>query len=522
MRKPLSDLGNEETEKLLKELEKRIQKEYSAAARDVEEKFKDYMRRFEIKDKIKREAVDAGVLKEADYKAWRQSQIFLGERWQAMLNDLSQDLHKTNEIAISTARGYQEEAYAINHNYATYLIERDSGIDTSFTLFDRQTVERLVRENPKLLPDPRAGSKTALKIAANKDLRWNRQKVSSAIMQGIIQGETVPQMAKRLESVAEMDHHAAIRNARTMVTGAQNAGRIDAGKRAADMGIGTTNVWMATLDLRTRHEHRVLDGQRREVDEPFEVEGEKIRFPGDPAAAPHLIYNCRCTLIPQVKGFEYDIRSGDRVDYSALEKEGLDYESWKASRVEKPNPITLPEEKAAAIKGSYINEYKQLRKKTLDNSGNDGIIELNRKGATHRKKASDGHFIIDKPTYNKITKPAINSGADIRIADEEWLKRLQEKNATAVTIGDTIIFRPDATVSDVLEEVFHFFQNKRGLYSQFGNRQREILCEIDAKKHLLLLAGKYHIPEAETLLTKKQLDELLEQMEKLKEEGNWQ
>lgn len=374
MRKPPPDLANEETEALLRKLEKRLTKEYSEAAKDVEDKFKDYMRRFEIKDKIKREAVDAGVLKETDYKAWRKSQILIGERWQAMLNDLSQDLHNANEIAISTARGYQEEAYALNHNYATYMIERDSGIDTSFTLFDRQTVERLVREDPKLLPDPRKGSKTARKIAENKDLRWNRQKLSSAIMQGVIQGETVPQMAKRLESVADMDHRAAIRNARTMVTGAQNAGRIDAAKRAQDMGIGLTNVWMATLDMRTRHEHRLLDGQRREVDEPFEVEGQKIRYPGDPEAAPQLVYNCRCTLIPQVKGFEYDIRGGDRVDYSALEKEGLDYEAWKASRVEKPNPITLPEEKAAAIKGSYINEYKQLRKKTLDNSGNGGII----------------------------------------------------------------------------------------------------------------------------------------------------
>ena len=259
------DIGNEETEELLKRLEKRVTDEYSQAAKEVDAKFKDYMRRFAIKDEIKRKAVEAGVLEKKDYIAWRQSQVMVGERWQAMVNDLSHDLHNANEIALSTAQPYREEAYAINHNWATYEIESQSKINTSYTLYDRQTVERLMRDDPNLLPPPKPGGKTARKLAENKDLIWNRQKVTSAISQGILQGESVPQMTKRLESVAAMDHRAAIRNVRTMVTGAQNAGRVDAAKRARDMGIGLTQVWMATLDMRTRHEHRVLDGQRREI-----------------------------------------------------------------------------------------------------------------------------------------------------------------------------------------------------------------------------------------------------------------
>ena len=379
------DIGNEETERLLKQLEKRVTEEYSQAAKEVDAKFKDYMRRFEIKDKIKREAVAAGVLDKKDYIAWRQSQVMVGDKWQALLNDMSHDLTNAREIAISTAQGYREDAYAINHNFATYQIESQAQINTSYTLYDRQTVERLMREDPKLLPDPRPGGKTARMLAENKELRWNRQKLTSAVAQGIIQGESVPQMTKRLESVAAMDHRAAIRNVRTMVTGAQNAGRMDAAKRARDMGIGLTNVWMATLDMRTRHEHRVLDGQRREIDEPFEVEGEKIKYPGDPDAPAHLVYNCRCTLVQQVKGFEYDIRGDKDVDYSGIE--GMTYDEWKEDRREKPNPITLPEEKAEAIKQSYNAEYRKLRKDTeeqLAKSENGGII--NSGGFTGAKK----------------------------------------------------------------------------------------------------------------------------------------
>lgn len=188
---------------------------------------------------------------------------------------------------------------------------------------------------------------------------------------------TIPNIAKRLESVVQMDHNAAIRNARTMTTNAQNAGRIASGLWAKSKGVDSTNVWAATLDMRTRHEHRQLDGQRREIGELFEVDGYELEYPGDfsHGAPGHLIYNCRCTLIPQVKGFEYNIREDDNLDLSALDAAGLSYDEWKKSHLEITNPITLPEEKARAIRNSYINEYRNLRKETLANSGNSGIKE---------------------------------------------------------------------------------------------------------------------------------------------------
>ena len=43
--------------------------------------------------------------------------------------------------------------------------------------------------------------------------------------------------------------------------------------------------------------HAMLDGQRMEVDKPFEVDGYKIMFPGDISAPGYLVYNCRCRII---------------------------------------------------------------------------------------------------------------------------------------------------------------------------------------------------------------------------------
>lgn len=54
--------------------------------------------------------------------------------------------------------------------------------------------------------------------------------------------------------------------------------------------------WNSTLDYRTREMHRLLDQETAELDEPFEVEGYEIMYPGDPDADPEMVYHCRCKL----------------------------------------------------------------------------------------------------------------------------------------------------------------------------------------------------------------------------------
>ena len=355
----MSDPGAEDVEKLLKKLEARLTKEYSEATKEMRKKVDDYFRRFQIKDAIKRQAVIDGKITQADYIAWRQGQMMAGERWQAMLQTLAEDATMCNMKARSIVYGFEPDAYATNFNYGTFCVEASSGVDTSFTLYSRETVERLVRDDPKLLPDPRPNGKLAQMLAENKDMRWNMQKLNSAILQGVIQGESIPKIAKRVETVGQMNHKQAIRAARTAMTGAQNAGRVDAAKRAEEMGIGTVLVWTATIDMRTRYDHRQADGQRHRPGEAFDVGGYKLKFPGDPEAPAEQVCNCRCTLIPQNAKHQYAVHT-ERTDLSQIE--GMTYDEWRESHVEKPNRITLPEEKAAAIKGAYIKQYKDLKK----------------------------------------------------------------------------------------------------------------------------------------------------------------
>lgn len=308
----MTDPAHEEVERTLEEISERVRREYVAAYEGAESKLEDYLSRFEAKDRIHREAVERGEETRADYAEWRKGQILVGERWQEMVDTLAEDYRNADRVAASIVNGHAPDAYAVNHDYATFQVEKGSNLDTSYTLYDRATVERLLRDQPDLLP--------AVKVDGKKDLRWNRRHIASAVTQGVLQGESLDKVARRIRSVADMDYRAAMRTARTAMTSAQNAGRVDAYRRAEGMGIYVRKQWLATLDGRTRHSHRSLDGEVVGMEESF---SNGLGYPGDPSGAGSEVYNCRCTLVPVVDGAD----PAEGVRHSNLG--GVGYEEWR-------------------------------------------------------------------------------------------------------------------------------------------------------------------------------------------------
>lgn len=323
----MSDYMHNYTDAELHKLERRIRYEYAQAAVEIQKKADDYFRRFRIKDKIKADQVEKGTLKKSEYIEWRKNQLLVGKRWTELKNNIADDVLKTNEKARSMAEKFSYAAYADNYNYGNFEAETLSGIDTAFTLYDRDTVEFLLRDNPDMLPPP--GKETRLNIKLGRAKLWEKQKIQSIMLQGILQGESIPALAKRLATgVSDTNMKAAIRNARTMTTGAENAGRRAGHARAEKMGIHLEDVWIATLDGRTRHEHRLLDQQSVKVGKPFRIYGYTLRYPGDPTAPAWLVYNCRCTIVAKLSGIDDDI---DEIRHNS-DLKGMTYEQWKASK----------------------------------------------------------------------------------------------------------------------------------------------------------------------------------------------
>lgn len=325
------DRGHELTDAMLEELEDRIAEEYAKAARDMKRKLAEYMAKFAAEDKVQKELLDAGKITQTDYANWRYRHMMMGKRWEEMQKVLAEDLEHANEIALKIARGKMADVYALNANFGMYNIEHGGRIRTGFTLYNHDAAERLLKKQHQMMPGP--STRKAREIATNESMQWNMKKIQSAVLQGVLQGESPYKIAERLMSVAKMDYNAAVRYARTMTTNAQNAGRYESFRRAKKEGVDLTIEWQATLDDRTRHSHRMMHGQRREVDEPFvvtEANGEtfEIMWPGNDkcgsSTVPQsMIWNCRCTLLAWVKGFE-----GETVT-SSPKMGDLTFEEWQ-------------------------------------------------------------------------------------------------------------------------------------------------------------------------------------------------
>ncbi len=147
------DRGQEETDLLIARIEEDVKKHYELAQAEINVKVNDYWKRFKTKDKIKQAQVKAGEITENEYNQWRVNQMLLGKRWEDMRDVIAKDLTNAQQIAESIAKGYIPEAYAIGANFGAYQIESGCSLDTSWILYDRTTVGRMIRDNPDLLPE---------------------------------------------------------------------------------------------------------------------------------------------------------------------------------------------------------------------------------------------------------------------------------------------------------------------------------------------------------------------------------
>lgn len=288
---------------------------YRRAMEEMDEKARKYFERFEKQDEKMRKKLDRGEITAVQYADWVRSKLMYGRRYEAFKREYTERLADVNKTALAYINGEMPDVYVTNYNGMGAATV--SGINIAFDqrmtfeLVDAETVRILATEHPDLLP------KKVLDIP--KDQRWNAQAMQAEILQGILQGEDIPTISKRLRKVTDMNRVSAVRNARTMVTSAENRGRLEGMRRTSAMGIVQKKTWMSSDQPgRTREWH--MPGAFRaltvDIEEPFENELGKIMYPGDPAAAPANVYNCRCTLVTEVVGF-IDPETGEyrRVEY---------------------------------------------------------------------------------------------------------------------------------------------------------------------------------------------------------------
>lgn len=369
-----SDLGHKLTDQELAKLERRIAKLYREAGKELQATIDTYFEQFAKRDEEMKSLIgtvqNGKEWTEADYKQWRLNQIGRGERYQVMRDKVAQRVTNANAVAVSYTNDATPGIYSLNRNYAAYTIESVTG-DIGFDLWDEQTVKRLIVEQPGLMPY--YPKDRALKRGI--DLAYGKKQITASVTSSILQGKSIKHMADDLQMrITTMSRDSAIRTARTAVTGAQNAGRMDSYAAAEKMGIKLKKCWVATLDARTRHSHAMLDGEKVDQDKKF---SNGCHFPGDPQGPPWEIYNCRCTLIAAVEGVDTSSaqRRAKNADTGQTEvisdMSYAEWAGWKKSVSTDVLTIAIEKIRSADSVSVVSNIMQERTKKTVNLSGMD-------------------------------------------------------------------------------------------------------------------------------------------------------
>lgn len=332
-------------EKQAQELQEKLQLTYADAVDGMTARIEASLKEFAAEDAKWQADVAAGKKDAKAYAAWRKDQALHNDRLKALKKALTQDLTAADKMAMAYVNQVPAGVYAEGMNFATYEIEHGAKANTSFTLYNKNTVMELVANEPDLLPQ------AAFDKA--KDTAWNSRHVTAAVTQAVLQGQTVPQLAASIAGIAAMDRRAAMKAARTAITSAHSLGKLKGYERAAGMGIDVEKQWLAALDSRTRGSHRHLDGEVVKLDAEF---SNGLKYPGDPDGPASEVYNCRCTLVPVIGDVEYDeVERANKLG-------GMSYEEWKAEKLTKEQKLANSLDSQLKDVDNEIDVLKELMK----------------------------------------------------------------------------------------------------------------------------------------------------------------
>jgi SPP1 gp7 family putative phage head morphogenesis protein len=227
-------------------------------------------------------------------------------RLQALHADLVRDFQETFRVNGHIVKKLAEDAYEASYFRMGWQIMEGAKVEGRWGLLPPNLIKIATQK-------PYSGL-TLSEV-------WTRAKagalsdIERAVVQGMVQGDSYPNMAKRVQAAFDTNKARAELIARTEAHRLAVEAQKDAYDRAAAMGIDMQQIWDATLDDRTRDSHADMDGKAAEnvgtEDDPryqWDMPGVGwVDGPGLTGVASEDI-NCRCRVTGEVAGFEPQFR----------------------------------------------------------------------------------------------------------------------------------------------------------------------------------------------------------------------
>lgn len=224
-----------------------------------------------------------------------QSKIYQQKCQQALQKQLGGILNDLHDKAYDNIADYLKQSYEDGFLGTLYDIQ-GQGIPLMFPI-DQEAVTRAVQIDSKISKN--------LYTKVGENVNALKKSIAAEVSRGIATGATYAQVAQQIKlkmTGTYSNKGGAMARAMTIARTEGHRVQIEAGMdacyKAKEMGCDVVKQWDSTLDGKTRHSHRKVDGEIRELDDKF---SNNLMFPGDSKGGAGEVVNCRCALLQRAK-----------------------------------------------------------------------------------------------------------------------------------------------------------------------------------------------------------------------------
>lgn len=253
---------------------KQLQRIYGQARKDCESKIRELSARTDLEN--------------------LQSIIYQKQYQEALKKQLDGILDNLHSEEFTSVADYLQRSYENGYIGVMYDLHKQ-GIPVIMPINQEQVVKALQIDS-KL--------SNSLYARLGEDVSYLKKSIRAELSRGVANGSTWNEMAKHIANGMNSPYNKAINNAirivRTEGHRIQQSSALHAQFAAKEKGADVLKQWDSTLDNRTRPHHRQLDGQIRELEEDFEVDGMTAPAPGHFGRASEDC-NCRCCILQRAR-----------------------------------------------------------------------------------------------------------------------------------------------------------------------------------------------------------------------------
>lgn len=362
-------------------------------------------------------------------KEQTQAVIYQKKYQEELLKQVKTVYDKMNFSWYSDTSQYLKDCYEDGFYQTMYSLHNE-GIPLVFPFNQEEAVHAAAQTGD--------GIKLSRKLYGHVDdlVKTTRREITK----GIAMNASFADIARAINKNGEATLNQAYRIARTESHRIHEEVKFKTINEASDLGADVVKQWDSTLDKRTRSSHVMLDGQLREINQPFKSPktGHKAMYPGGFGVASEDI-NCRCVVLQRARWaldkseLEKHVGDLDGMSENQLDELAKKLGVSKEELIKKSNGIIESDGSINhRISAKNYNQFKKKyqKKAEVQKAKLDAKLDV-------KKKASSSKWQTLEEAQNSVKKFSDNSKRiayhkNENFSQERWDKELSEKERDSV------------------------------------------------------------------------------------------